>query len=93
MGLYLTGIMFIASKLIMGKQFSSTEMALINTEALLSSIFLLEYFIVVDRSSKVLFSQKGQSIWRWIELVIINKLALLLFGLIPQVIATVRVTV
>ena len=93
MGLYLTGIMFIASKLIMGKKFNNTEMTIINTEALLMSIYLLEYFIVMDRSSKVLFGQKGQSIWRWVEMVFINKIAILFFGLIPQLIATVRVTV
>lgn len=89
-GLYLTSFMFLAFKLTNGLEFTPAETMIIRIETLLTTVFLLQYFIVIRKSARVFFGQKEAVPWAlFFEQVVVGKIILLFFLVIPQFIATV----
>jgi len=83
--------MYIISKLIMGKFFDDDDMFVINLEAVIFTTVMFNYFIISSKSSQVLYKQKGESWWRFIEIAVLGKVFLLIMGIIPEILATVRI--
>jgi hypothetical protein len=90
-GLYLTGFMYICSKLLMGRPFVEEELLILNIESVIFTIVMFNYFIAANKSAQVLYGQAGLSWWRFVENALLGKLFLLLLAIIPEIIATVRI--
>lgn len=83
---------FFTFKIIQGLEFTDKDILLIRVEGIFSLFIYTMFYIIMNRSSKVLYKGKGVSVKLLIESIVLNKIVVFFYFVIPLIIASIRTT-